>query len=41
MTIPVLFNFIKTAIIILSVTAFTLAFFYMYSTEIKKGQKEQ
>ena len=36
MTIPVLFDFAKTAIILLSVTAFTLAFYYMYASESKK-----
>jgi len=36
MTIPVLFDFAKTAIILLSVTAFILAFYYMYASESKK-----
>jgi hypothetical protein len=40
MTIPVLFDFARGAIILLSVTAFTLAFYYMYASEVKKKPKE-
>jgi hypothetical protein len=40
MTIPVLFDFAKSAIILLSVTAFTLAFYYLYASESKKVSKE-
>jgi len=36
MTIPVLFDFAKSAIILLSITAFTLAFYYLYASETKK-----
>jgi hypothetical protein len=36
MTIPVLFDFAGSAILLLSVTAFALAFIYMYATETKK-----
>ncbi len=40
MTIPVLFDFAKTAIILLSVTAFTLAFYYLYASESKTESKK-
>ena len=40
MTIPVLFDFAKSAIILLSVTAFTLAFYYLYASENKKETKD-
>jgi hypothetical protein len=36
MTIPVLFDFATSVIILLSVTAFTLAFIYMSVSESKK-----
>jgi hypothetical protein len=36
MTIPVLFDFARSAILLLSVTAFALAFIYLYATETKK-----
>ena len=36
MTIPVLFDFAKSAILLLSITAFALAFVYMYASETKK-----
>lgn len=39
MTIPALFSFVKTAIILLSVTAFTLAFIYMFASETKKSNE--
>ena len=39
MTIPVLFDFAESAIILLSVTALVLAFYYVYASEVKKGQK--
>ncbi|MCW4013346.1 MAG: hypothetical protein NWF07_10200 [Candidatus Bathyarchaeota archaeon] len=39
MTIPVLFDFAEGAIILLSVTALVLAFYYMYATEAKKAEK--
>jgi len=39
MTIPVLFSFAKSAIILLSVTAFALAFIYMYASEAKKSSE--
>ena len=39
MTIPVLFNFAEGAIILLSVTALVLAFYYMYASEAKPSQK--
>ena len=38
MIIPVLFNFAGTAVILLSVTAIVLAFYYMYASETKKKQ---
>ena len=40
MTIPVLFNFAKAAIILLSLTAITLAFYYMYASEAQKKPEE-
>jgi hypothetical protein len=40
MTIPVLFNFVESAIILLSITAFVLAFYYMYASESKKDRKK-
>lgn len=40
MTIPVLFDFAKSAIILLSVTAFALAFYYMFASESKKESEE-
>jgi len=39
MTIPVLFDFAESAIILLSLTALALAFYYMYATEAKRSQK--
>jgi len=39
MTIPVLFNFARGVVILLSVTSFTLAFYYIYASENAK-QKE-
>jgi hypothetical protein len=39
MTIPVLFDFTRGVILLLSVTAFTLAFYYMYASEVKKKSK--
>jgi len=38
MTIPVLCDFAGTAVILLSVTAIVLAFYYMYASETKKKQ---
>ncbi len=40
MTIPVLFDFAGAAIILLSVTAIVLSFYYMYASEVKKKQEE-
>jgi hypothetical protein len=39
MTIPVLFDFAEGAIVLLSVTALVLAFYFMYASEAKQGQK--
>ena len=39
MTIPVLFDFVRSAIILLSVTAISLAFIYMYASETKKSSE--
>ena len=39
MTIPVLFDFARSAIILLSVTAFSLAFIYLYASEAKKNDE--
>ena len=39
MTIPVLFDFARSAILLLSVTAFALAFIYMYASETKKSKE--
>ena len=36
MTIPALFSFARSAILLLSITAFALAFVYMYASETKK-----
>jgi hypothetical protein len=36
MTIPALFSFARSAILLLSVTAFALAFVYMYAETKKK-----
>jgi hypothetical protein len=33
MTIPILFDFAESAIVLLSITAFTLAFVFMYVSE--------
>ena len=38
MSIPVLFDFANSAILLLSVTALILAFIYMYASEAKKQQ---
>jgi hypothetical protein len=38
MTIPVLFDFAEGAIILLSVTALVLAFYYMYASAVKKAE---
>ena len=35
MTIPVLFNFARNVVILLSVTSIVLAFYYMWATEAK------
>jgi len=40
MTIPVLFDFAGSAIILLSVTAIVLSFYYMYASETKKQQSK-
>ena len=39
MTIPVLFDFVRSVILLLSVTAFSLAFIYLYASEAKKNNK--
>lgn len=38
MTVPALFEFAKTGILLLSVTALILAFVFMYASEAKKEQ---
>jgi len=38
MSIPVLFDFANSAILLLSVTALILAFIYIYASETKKPQ---
>jgi hypothetical protein len=38
MTIPVLFDLVVSAIILLSITAFSLAFVFIYASENKKKQ---